>query len=222
MVSLKRTKEPRELSQTDREFQDAIAGMSTKEAYEFYKKNERRYRYNTKEVKEIFRKMNHGRCSFCTKCISDFEDKMTVEHVQIKRDYPQKIFQWSNLLCACNICNNKRGTAPYQEQSYLDPTGVPDIERYFSYKTDGNIIPGEELDLEEQQKADYMIKLYKLYRRELVCERRAFLQDLMEDDEYFEILSKKKNSSQSIVFLSVFTYYRRKKAGSKLPDSLSG
>ncbi len=210
MVSLKRTQEPEELSRTNREFRDAISGMSTKEAYDFYKKNERRYRYNTEEIKEIFRKMNHERCSFCTKRISDFKDKMTVEHIQIKRDYPQKIFQWNNLLCACSVCNTKRGTAPYVEQKYLDPTKAPDIEKYFSFQLDGNIIPNEELDLEEQQKAEYMIKLYKLWRYELVCERRAFLKDLMEDDDYFEILSKKSDSSQSIIFLSVFTYYKSK------------
>lgn len=213
MVSLKRTKEPEELSRTNREFQTAISGMSTKEAYEFYKRNERRYRYNTEEVKEIFRKMNHERCSFCTKRISDFEDKMTVEHMQIKRDYPEEIFKWSNLLCACGICNTKRGVAPYEKENYLDPTKEPDIERYFSYKMDGNMIPNGELDPQERQKADYMIKLYKLHRRELVCERRAFLHDLMEDDDYFEILCKKSDSSQSIIFLSVFKNYMRTQRG---------
>lgn len=183
--------------------------MSTKQAYDFYKKNIRRYRYNTEEIKRIFRKMNYARCSFCTKRISDFEDNMTVEHIKIKRDYPQNIFQWSNLLCACSICNTKRGTIPYDKQKYLDPTKVPDIERYFSYTLCGDIVPNEELDSEEYQKADYMIKTYKLRRRELVCERREFLRKLIADDIFFEILNKDSYSSQNIIFLSVFSYYKR-------------
>ncbi len=208
MVGIKRAGQPKELAGTNREFKAAVSGMSTKEAYDFYKKNQNRYQYNTEEIKRVFRKMHKERCAFCTQCIPDFKDAMTVEHIQIKRDYPRKIFQWNNLLCACHTCNTKRGTAPYQKGKYLDPTKIPDIERYFSYKMDGDIVPNKELSPEQQEKAEYMIEMYKLRRDELVCQRRAFLRDLM-DDEFYEILKKKDSQSRSIIFSSVFKYYTR-------------
>ena len=154
--------------------------------------------------------MNYEKCSFCTKHISDFDDEMTVEHIKTKKDYPKYIYQWSNLLCACKTCNTKRSTKKYIKKKYLDPSKIDNIEEYFCYKLDGKIDVNKELDIESQEKANYMIELYKLNREELVCKRREFLKDLMEDDDYFEILKNKNFNSQNIIFLSVFTYYSKR------------
>lgn len=212
MIAIKRTRTPKELAETNRKFKAKIAGMSQKEAYDFYKAHEGTYRYNTRETTEIFRKMNQERCSFCTGLILSFRDAMTVEHIRTKRAYPKKIFQWSNLLCACGTCNSKRSSGPYVPKKYLDPTKIPDIERYFCYEPDGRITVNQDLKEEEKEKADYMIKLYRLDREDLNGARREFLQDLMTDDHYYESLKKMeaaRGSSRNIIFLSVFAYYRR-------------
>lgn len=210
MIGIKRTSIPKLLAKTNKEFKAEIQGKSTKEAYEIYKRKKNKYKYNTDETKRFFRKMNNERCSFCTKHISDFEDEMTVEHIKTKKDYPRYIYQWSNLLCSCKSCNTKRSTNSYVKNKYLDPSKVENIEEYFCYKFDGEIVVNDELDILSQEKADYMIKLYKLNRRELVCKRREFLNDLIEDDDYLEILKNKDFKSQNIIFLSVFTYYTRR------------
>ena len=75
-------------------------------------------------VKKEFASMNHKRCSFCTKYLSDFNAEMTVEHIETKRDCPEKIFQWDNLLCACHTCNTKRSTNKYSANIYLDPKNI--------------------------------------------------------------------------------------------------
>lgn len=210
MIKIKRTCTPKALSKTNRDFKAAIAGMSVREAYDFYDANKRVYCYNTEETKRHFKKMNYERCSFCTKLIQDFDDEMTVEHIKIKRDYPQKIFQWSNLLCSCRTCNTKRSTRAHDSEKYLDPTKVEDIERYFCYKLDGTIVANEDLDSDEVERAEYMIKLYRLNRKGLVCKRREFFKDLISDDDvFYEQLKKMDESSQNIIFLSVFAYYRR-------------
>lgn len=209
MVKIKRTYAPKALSETNREFKAAIEGMSTKDAYNFYKAHKGVYRYNTSETKRHFRKMNHERCSFCTKFIQDFDDEMTIEHIKIKRDFPQMIFKWSNLLCACRTCNTKRSTREHYPEKYLDPTKTDDIEKYFCYQLDGKVIANEELSKDERKKAEYMIKLYRLNRKGLVCKRREFMRELMSDDDFYEKLDKLDESSQNIIFLSVFTYYRR-------------
>lgn len=209
MIKITRTSTPKNLAKTNRDFKAAIAEMSVEEAYAFYKAHNRKYCYNTEETKRHFKKMNHERCSFCTRFIQDFDDQMTVEHIKIKRDFPQKIFQWSNLLCACGTCNTKRSIRKYQLQKYLDPTRIDDIERYFSYEIDGMIVANDELDGDEREKAEYMIELYSLNRKSLVCKRREFMKDLMSDNDFYKILEKKDVSSQNIIFLSVFAYYRR-------------
>ena len=76
---------------------------------------------------------------------------------------------------------------------------------------------GEEVELsskkkfakDEKEKAEYMIDLYKLNRKALVCSRRQFMKDLMADDEFYEKLKQMGDTSQNIIFLSVFAYYRR-------------
>ncbi len=212
MIAIKRTRAPKELAETNRKFREATAGMDRKRAYDFYKEHERKYQYNTPETKEAFRKMTRERCSFCTGLISSFSDAMTIEHIRTKRDYPRKIFQWSNLLCACSTCNNKRGTKAYIPGKYLDPTKLPDVEKYFCYEPDGRITVNEDLDEAEKERAAYMIKLYRLDREELNGQRREFLRDLMTDDHYYEILKNLEalyGTSQNIIFLSVFAYYRR-------------
>lgn len=209
MIKIDRKEAPPELSKTNWSFQAAIAGMSAKDAYDFYKKHKNTYHYKTDETKQRFREMNHERCSFCTKVISEFDDEMTVEHIQIKRDHPRLIFQWSNMLCACRTCNTKRSTRPYVPEKYLDPTKLADIETYFSYQLDGTMAVNEDLDSEDQEKAEYMIKLYSLNRKALVCKRREFLRKLMSEDNFYKDLGKMDLSSDHIIFLSVFAYYRR-------------
>lgn len=160
-------------------------------------------------VKKEFASMNHKRCSFCTKYLSDFNTEMTVEHIETKRDCPERIFQWDNLLCACHTCNTKRSTNKYSANIYLDPTKVFDIEKYFCFYADGSISPNQNLSDAEIKKAKYMIELYKLDRDDLNAERREFFNDLL-DDEFFQILKKRDKESQSIHYLSVFTYYKRR------------
>lgn len=165
MVRIKRKGRPKQLAETSRAFKEAVKGMSVKGAYDFYNQKKSIYRYNTEETKRLFKVMNHERCSFCTRCIQDFQHEMTVEHIRTKR--------------------------------------------YFHYYADGSIEPDESLNPEDTQKAKYMIKLYGLDREDLEYSRRKFFEELMSDDEFYDILKKRDPSNQSIIFLSVFTYYRR-------------
>lgn len=211
MVKIKRTSTPRQLAKTNKEFKDAILGLDIADAYQLYKRNKNKYRYNTVETKQKFKKMNNKRCSFCTRYITEFDNEMTVEHIKTKSAFPKYIFQWSNLLCSCKTCNTKRSTNLHDKSKYLDPTKIENIEDFFCFKTDGTITENTCMDLESQEKARYMIELYKLYRPELECERREFIKDLLEDDDYFNCLKSRRVDSKAIIYLDVFAYYNRRK-----------
>lgn len=210
----RRAQAPVNLDRTDREFNRQIAGMTREDAYKFFLANERRFRYNTDETKAEFAYMNYKRCAFCTQRISNFSTEMTVEHIEIKRDCPEKIFRWDNLLCACKTCNTKRSTKRYDGSKYLDPTKLPDIERYFKFRMDGTIAAGEGLSDKEKECAEYMVEMYNLDREELNADRRDFLLELL-DDDYFHRLETREKQSRDIHFLAVFTYYKRRKEDGK-------
>lgn len=199
-----------ELENTNDEFNALIKGKSTKEAYQFYTENKNKYKYNTEETKNEFYRMTGGRCSFCTKKILDFNSEMTVEHIQTKSSTPSKIFDWHNLLCSCKTCNTKRATKIFDKERYLDPTKVTDISKYFEFNMDGTIKIARELSDLEKSKAIYMKNMYKLDRPDLNTERKEFLKNLVNDDEYYDIIKKDDKSSARINFLSVFTYYKRR------------
>ena len=207
-------KELKQLSVTDKKFKEKIKGLTKIQAYQFYKDHKGTYQYNTDETKAEFGRMNHKRCSFCTKYISEFNKEMTVEHIETKSDCPEKIFQWENLLCACRTCNTQRSTKKYMKNAYLDPSKVADIEKYFCFHADGTISANKKLSDAEVQKAEYMIALYKLDREDLNVERRVFFQNLL-DDTFFDILKKRDKASQDIHFLAVFTYYKRRMENGK-------
>lgn len=200
----------KDLKKTKDEFDELIKDMTVDEAYQFYNDKKWKYKYNTPETKEEFFKMTGGRCSFCTRRIMDFNSEMTVEHIQTKVSTPSKIFEWNNLLCSCRTCNSKRNDEPYNKDKYLDPTKVEDISRYFEFKMDGTINIAKGLTKSEEEKADYMIKLYKLNRPDLEDDRRDFFRDLVNDDRYYDILKNSDKSSARIIFLSIFTYYKRR------------
>lgn len=200
----------KDLKKTKDEFDELIKDMTVDEAYQFYNDKKWKYKYNTPETKEEFFKMTGGRCSFCTRRIMDFNSEMTVEHIQTKVSTPSKIFEWNNLLCSCRTCNSKRNDEPYDKDNYLDPTKVEDISRYFEFKMDGTINIAKGLTKSEEEKADYMIKLYKLNRPDLEDDRRDFFRDIVNDDRYYDILKNSDKSSARIIFLSIFTYYKRR------------
>lgn len=198
------------LKKTNDDFNRLIKGKSNKEAYQFYKDNATKYKYNTSETKKEFLDMTGGRCSFCTKKIYDFNSEMTVEHIETKESTPSKIFEWENLLCACRTCNTKRSKKPYDQKKYLDPTKIQDISKYFEFNMDGTIKIAEGLKESEKEKAVYMKNMYQLDRADLNSDRKNFLRQLVNDDEYYEILKNDDKNSMRIIFLSVFAYYKRR------------
>ncbi len=198
------------LKKTNDNFIRLIKGKSVRDAYQLYKDNANKYKYNTAETKKEFFEMTGGRCSFCTKRITDFNSEMTVEHIETKISAPDKIFEWDNILCACRTCNTKRNEKPYDEKKYLDPTKVQDIYKYFEFNMDGTIRIAKGLTKDEKEKAIYMKEMYKLDRTDLNTDRKDFLRQIVNDDEYYDILKNDNISSTRIIFLSVFTYYKRR------------
>ena len=75
---------------------------------------------------------------------------------------------------------------------------------------DGTIKIAKGLTENEKEKAVYMKDMYQLDRTDLNTDRKEFLRHLVNDDGYYDILKNDDKSSTRIIFLSVFTYYKRR------------
>lgn len=80
------------------------------------------------------------------------------------------------------------------------------VEKYFIFHIDGTISENFRLNTVEQDKAKYMIKTYKLCRKELIYERRKFIKDIYRI-KYFSFFKENYNY---ITFLNVWKYYERR------------
>lgn len=115
MIKVKRTAAPQALQkQATRwltELQAALDELAqieknpqaTEQAKNRVKKAQQKY--NHAEIKNALVEMFHGKCAYC-------ESEVTaaaygqIEHFYPKAIYPEKTFEWENLLLSCEICNN--------------------------------------------------------------------------------------------------------------------
>ncbi len=89
------------------------------------------YRWNIQLTKQNVLRRDHGKCQYCGKS----EGPMTVDHV-IPRSHGGNE-SWGNLVCACSVCNNKKGDRTPQEagMSLIKKPKKPNIGSFlFSYK----------------------------------------------------------------------------------------
>lgn len=216
MFKIHRSETPTKLSKINKIFNKEIEQFATiEDKYNYFKmvKTQKLYKYNTTETKEIFKQMNYCRCSICTQYISVFDKSMTVEHIQLKSQRPDLIFEWSNLLCCCRVCNTNRSTNAYDPNLYIDPTIDESPERYFKIKPDGTITPEDGITNDDINRANYMINIYKLNEKSLKTERKHYYESLLkEEEENKERLLRMKNKDKQdlksdVLFLNIFTYY---------------
>lgn len=190
--------EPELLKNVDKEYKKAILGHTVKEQYEIYKKSYKG-KYNNNETKEIFKRINHGYCSFCNNIITEFDRAMEVEHIKVKYKFPEEIFEWNNMLCSCHSCNTTRGKKIGLHELYLNPCEIEDIECYFVYSLTGKIAVNKNRTVAEQEKAKNMIELYKLDRDTLNNERYCMINQYFQDN----------TSCKKIPFQSMIKFFRR-------------
>lgn len=102
MIKIKRLPKPRILQKKAEQWRDKL--LAAKTVAERLRLQEK---YRHKEVKQTLVKMFHGKCAYCESKITHI-DYGHIEHYRPKsgrRGRPDLIFEWTNLLLACGICN---------------------------------------------------------------------------------------------------------------------
>jgi uncharacterized protein (TIGR02646 family) len=113
MIKIDRSAEPRilqrqasnwkdNLLKARRRYQSATTERTRSQAHRAIRQAEEKYRHA--EVKAVLVKMFHGKCAYCESKITHV-DYGHVEHYRPKSRFPDRTFEWSNLLLACGLCN---------------------------------------------------------------------------------------------------------------------
>lgn len=85
--------------------------------------------YNQEDVKKQLLEDQYEKCYLCErKLVTDYQ----IEHYKSQENYPHLKVEWTNLLLACNYCNNKKSS---KYDSLLDPL-ENHIEEFIEHTND--------------------------------------------------------------------------------------
>ncbi|ECI2735949.1 TIGR02646 family protein [Salmonella enterica subsp. enterica serovar Louga] len=114
-----------------------------------------------------------------------------IEHVENKSQQPVRTFDYQNLAASALDSENglhlfginafgghSRGKQEAVDMAKFIHCHLPNCSRYFAYLSDGRIVPADELNAQEMERAEYTIDLLNLNSGFLQTERRNHWEEL--------------------------------------------
>lgn len=168
--------------------------------------------YSDESVKQELRKNQHEQCAYCECCLVG--DYGAVEHYRpksgykigkrlIKPGYFWLAYDWNNLLCSCDVCNNKKGNEfPLKDETERDLSHYniskehPLLVNPVTDDPGKHIIFREEMACGLDEMGKTTIRVLDLNRAELKKIRKNYwdfwmeLQEKISREELLEISSK--------------------------------
>lgn len=174
-----------------------------------------------------------GLCVYCQRVIllnspENSETHCHIEHVRPRKTYSELTFTYCNLVMSCDgyfkigkeslmriarescghIKDDENNENEYDEEQFLHPFELQDIEDYFEYDADGRIFANHYKNQSEQQKADYMIRILALNHIQLIQMRaETYLAATENESNINELLDE--NVSQLPAFFSMLKFLLR-------------
>ncbi len=155
-------------------------------------------------------KEQKGLCVYCEQGIPEkkgleYRIRSHIEHIRprSKDEYKHLTFCYTNLSVSCEgfdsradenpkkeFCEHRKGDE-YDEEKFLNPVELPDIEDYFEYDIEGKIFPNSKRNDIDMKKAEYMVKILELNNETLTDMRREQYETVIEDqlDDFGDFLN---------------------------------
>lgn len=73
------------------------------------------------ELKESLLASSYGKCAYCECNLTEESKYMEVEHFEDKKNNPDKVILWENLLPSCKRCNGKKSTHDVISEPIINP-----------------------------------------------------------------------------------------------------
>lgn len=124
---------------------------------------------SSEDKAEIWLSLHHmqgSRCAYC-ECEIDMQDGAQdahIEHFRQRGRYPQSTFDWDNLFGSCNRTDSCGKYKDKQTYNYSDLIKVDDEdpEDYLRFLPDGQMVPKDQLDANQQRRAEETIRVFNL------------------------------------------------------------
>lgn len=110
---------------------DAISKYGGYNKIPFAEKESLISHYRHKGIKKALAESSHDKCAFC-ECKPGESGNIEVEHFAPKSRYPDKTFEWDNLLPVCRKCNEAKSDFDTVEEPIIDPSKI-DPETILTY-----------------------------------------------------------------------------------------
>lgn len=117
MIKLERPDKPIELT-------DEVKVELTNE----YKSNGKAV-WRQKYIIDRLNNMSNNKCCFCETRLNSEGKAMQVEHFHPKKDYPDEVVEWDNLLPSCSRCNTNKAAHDTKKEPIINPT-INDPKKY--------------------------------------------------------------------------------------------
>ncbi|MEO3403126.1 HNH endonuclease [Mucilaginibacter sp. CAU 1740] len=77
--------------------------------------------WNIDEIKEPLLELSYGKCAYCECDLREESKYMEVEHFEDKKNNPDKVVVWDNLLPSCKRCNGAKSTHDVISNPIINP-----------------------------------------------------------------------------------------------------
>lgn len=99
---------------------DKLTDEFVKEGTEKYKRNKESV-WNVDWLKEALLSLSNQKCAYCEGRLDLKSDYMEVEHFRDKKDYPEEVLIWENLLPSCKHCNGHKSSHDVVNEPIINP-----------------------------------------------------------------------------------------------------
>jgi len=140
------------------------------------------------EVRDLLRQEQYCLCAYCEIRLDEIGEH--IEHVMPKNNYPEKTFDYGNLVLSCmesarlklyareeRSCGHSDGkidSTRFDANLFVSPLDY-DCQRFFSYELTGEVEPHPALTPSDKACAEYTINLLNLNSPRLVRRRLALI-----------------------------------------------
>ena len=77
--------------------------------------------WNNENIKAALLELSNSKCAYCECQLSNESKYMEVEHFEDKKNNPNKVLEWNNLLPSCKRCNGSKGTHDVLQEPIINP-----------------------------------------------------------------------------------------------------
>ncbi len=169
-------------------------------------------RHHSESVFKLASEMSNGKCAYC-----EYGEADETDHYFPKAQFPEKMFDWENMLPACSSCNKTyKGDklewvddSGHKKSKWLDPSNSSDEPLlFFQFNPRGWVDPKAGLSDAQCARAEYTVselglntRSALLHHRKLVIQRFSELCESLEDGP--DVVAGGKTIGESFVeFLS--------------------